>query len=193
MRGILTVYTEGSLLYSPFSKNKELFVITSGYVIAYTYDDSGKQRIHLIYGPGSYFPVITSFKNSPQRASYEALTTVVCTRHKPVDFLNEIHTNLEFSNQILLKTITQLGIFADIVINLQTTRLDDMLLSRIQNLARSHGKVVNGETTLPFKLKHHHLADMLGAERESVSRALLRLKKQRLVRVDSRGHLVLTE
>jgi CRP-like cAMP-binding protein len=189
MHGIPAVYDENTTIFSPFSSSRDIFMIDSGYVFAYNHDDDGKRRIHLIYGPGSYFPVLTAFTDRPQRSSYETLCRVTATRYKRTDFTAKLEHDLAFSNLILQKTVTQLGIFADIVINLHTTRLDDKLLNRLCNLAGSFG---DEERVLPFRLRHHHLADMLGVERESVSRALLRLKKLGLVQINKEGYLQIT-
>ena len=192
MKGETITVNTGSVIYSPFSTNGEVFVIKLGYVIAYTYENNGKQRIHLIYGPGSYFPVITTFKNTEQRASYESITQVVAVKYRRRDFLKELKTSRDFSNQILEKTVEQLSIFADIVVNLQVTKLEDKLLNRLKNLAKAHGIADKVIVTLPYKLKHHHLSDMLGAERESVSRALNILKKKRLIAVNARGFITIS-
>jgi len=187
MRGESLTINEATVVYSPFSATPEVFFVEFGYIFAFTYDDNGKRRIHLIYGPGSYFPVLTVFKNTEQRASYEALTKVIVKKYKREDFLQELKTNIELSNAIVHKTVDQLGIFADVVINLQVTKLEDKLLGRLQNLAKAHGEVKKDGVTLPYKLTHYHLADMLGVERESVSRVLISLKKKKLIELDNHG------
>lgn len=188
MKSQTVVCADGETIYSPFSEDKSVFVISAGYVLAYSLEADGKKRIHLIYGPGSYFPVITTFnQKAGQRASYEALTRVAVTKYRLADFVESINSDLEFSNQILQKTVAQLGIFADIVINLHTAKLEAKLLNYLRNLAVKHGQ----NNKLPYKLKHHQLADMLGAERETISRAMKALKKQDLVRVDQSGYLII--
>ena len=191
MRTVTAIFSEGETIYSPFSTNREVFLVTVGYVFAYSLEADGKKRIHLIYGPGSYFPVITTFKKASQRASYEALTRVAVTKYDLREFVDEIGKNLEFSNLVLHKTVTQLGIFADIVINLHTAKLENKLLNLLHNLAHDHGIAQDNHYVLPYTLKHHHLADMLGAERESVSRSLQSLRKKQLIKTDANGHLVI--
>lgn len=191
MRGDTLTFSEGGLVYSPFEPKKEVFLIEFGYVIAFTYEDSGKRRIHLIYGPGSYFPVITTFKNTEQRASYEALTKLVIKRYQRTEFMKLLKSDIEFSNSILSKTVDQLAIFADIVVNLQVTKLEEKLLGRLINMAKAHGVESQQGSVLPYKLKHYHLADMLGVERESVSRVLQSLKKKQLIDINKQGHIVI--
>jgi CRP/FNR family transcriptional regulator len=177
----------GDIVYSPFSNHSDVFVIESGYVIAFTYESTGKRRIHLIYGPGSYFPVLTTFKNTEQRASYEAISSMTITKYGREEFLQKLSSDLEFCNDILRRTVEQLAIFAERVIDLQATKLEDRLLESIRVLIKEHGTPANTGFRLPYKLKQHHFADMLGVERESITRALSRLKQKHLIAQDDTG------
>lgn len=191
MTSKLVSYACGDTLYSPFTDSERVFIIEHGYVIAYTHSYNGKRRIHLVYGPGAYFPVLATLNKTKQRATYEALTRVVVKEYPCAQFVNEIENNLDFSNKILRKTTAQLAIFADLVVNLQKTRVEDRLLRRLQLLAKSHGKTVSNGVRLAYILKHHHLADMIGVERESVSRALKALVAKNIIRYDEHKYLVI--
>ena len=190
---LMDEFKKGSLIYTPFKKRENVFVISSGYVLASPNDDNAKRRIHLIYGPASYFPVITTFKNSEQRASYEALTDVKIQTYSVDEFIKRIDVDHDFCKSILYKTVDQLSQFADRVIDLQQTKLEDRLLNRLEVLLKQHGEKIDVGTRLPYSLKHHHLADMLGVERESITRALSRLKSKGIVMQDKEGILTINK
>ena len=115
-------YNPGEVIYSPFNEDKKVFIVKNGYVLAVTEQDDGKRRIHLIYGPSAYFPIITTFKDSPQRATYEALTNTNIEVYSFDEFNSKINSEPDFCKLVLLKTVDQLAMFADRVIDLQTTR-----------------------------------------------------------------------
>jgi CRP-like cAMP-binding protein len=144
-----------------------------------------------LYGPGAYFPVITAFFDRPQRAYYEALTGVVVDEYSHQEFTTLIEQDPTFTKEILRKTVSQLAIFASRVIELQTTKLDDRVLMKLTLLAKQHATGLHGEIVMPYSLKHHHIADMLGVERESISRSLNRLKRKGLLKTDRQGQLVI--
>lgn len=179
-------------ILSPFTKQRCVFFLRSGYVTAATTDDDGKHRIHLIYGPGSYFPILSVFRGTPQRATYVALTHVEVDRLDIDSFKSKLQADVGFSNDILAKTIDQLALFADRIIDLQLTKLDEQMLYKLKTLADSHGVRVSGGLKLPYQLKHHHIADMLGVERESASRALNRLIKRGAIQLTEDKKLVIT-
>lgn len=183
-------FDTGEVIYSPFSDKQLVHVIERGYVLAGTDEDSGKHRIHLIYGPGAYFPVITAFRDRPQRATYQALTPVTVTYLTTREFRDKLDDDPQFCRNILDKTVDQLAIFADRIIDLQLTALENKLLNRLQTLAFQHGAETSKGMVLPYKLKHHQLADMMGVERESISRALNKLKASNALDIDSRGYIV---
>jgi len=177
-------YCIGDIIYSPFSLESGVFFIESGYVTASTIDDGGKKRIHLIYGPGTYFPLLSLHRGTPQRATYEALTDDVhISIMKQTDFNVRLDTEIRFCRDVLSKTVDQLALFADRVIDLQMTKLTEKLLCKLKVLASDHGVLADEYTQLPYKLRHHHLADMLGVERESVSRSLSSLKRDGLISI----------
>ncbi len=185
-------YNSGATIFSPFVREENVYHVTSGYVIAYTYQDDGKRRIHLIYGPGSYFPVLTTFRGGEQRATYEALTAVVAEKYIRKAFLELIEANQAFCKEILNKTVAQLGIFANRLIGLQLTKLEEKLLHRLQSLAVEHGEKLKKGRRLPYVLRHYHLSDMLGSERESVTRALAHLEQKGQIAKDSTGRLIIS-
>lgn len=171
-------FKKGEVILSPFSNNKDVFIIEKGYIFAFTFSENGKRHIHLIYGPGCYFPVISVFQKSEQRASYETLTEIILTKFSRDEFLNNVEQNDKFCREILYKTINQLSMFVDSVNELHISNLETKLEVCIKQLKKNFCEQDSEE--LPFSLKHHHLADMLGVERESISRAMGRLKRKSL-------------
>lgn len=182
-------YGEGGEIYSPFSRVKKVHFIESGYVTASTIDDTGKHRIHLIYGPGSYFPILSVYRGTDQRATYDALTDVSLAVMSAHDFLEKLSADGVFCREILQKTVDQLALFADRVIDLQLTKLTDQLLLKLQILAKDHGKKVGSMWQLPYRLRHHQVADMLGVERESVTRGLKQLEESGKILTTKSGFL----
>lgn len=177
------------VIYSPFTTVQKVFYIKEGYVTASTTDEDGKNRIHLIYGPGAYFPVLSVLRSTPQRATYTALTSVTLEIEPATSFLERLDYDPKFCRLILQKTVDQLALFAERVIDLQLTKLTDRIEQKLFILAHDHGIRVGHFCELPYLLRHHHVADMLGVERESVSRALAQLIRQKRVRVLANGRL----
>lgn len=133
--------------------------------------------------------MITAFKELPQRATYEAFTETSFRIYNKNDFLNEMKNNPVFCPEILHKTVDQIAIFAGRVMELQETKLEKRLLLRLQALAKAHSLQQKTGLQLPYILRHHHLADLLGVERESVTRAFSRLKSKQKIAL-SNGYIV---
>lgn len=192
MKFATETFSANEQILSPFTPDPKVHFLKSGYVTAATTDEDGKHRIHLIYGPGSYFPILSVFRGTPQRATYVALTNVEVDRLDIDSFKSKLQADIGFSNDILAKTIDQLALFADRIIDLQLTKLDEQMLYKLKTLAESHGVKASGGLKLPYQLKHHHIADMLGVERESASRALSRLITRGAVQLSEDKKLVIT-
>lgn len=166
-------YKRKEILFSPLSSHKCVFVLNKGFVKAYTISNDGNKKVHLIYGPNSYFPILTSFDESKQqRATYEAMTDVDTLVMSTSDFLKKIEENHSFSTDVLKKTVDQIAVFADRIINLEMTNLATKLEYRLHSLLRSHGALRGDMLWLPYKLSHQDLAEMFGVGREAVSRVI---------------------
>lgn len=185
-------FNDGEVVHSVFMSSSKVYFLQSGYVTASTIDDDGKKRIHLIYGPGDYFPILSIFNGTEQRATYETLVRSKVLSISADDFKHQLSTDLNFCNQILKKTVNQLAMFAERVIDLQTTKLSEKLLRKLKILAKDHGIKSADQYTLPYKLTHQHIAELLGVERESVSRNLTILKKQNKLIINKQGKIVIS-
>ncbi|HET9103260.1 MAG TPA: Crp/Fnr family transcriptional regulator [Solirubrobacteraceae bacterium] len=73
------------------------------------------------------------------------------------------------------------------------TRVEDKLLATLWHLASSWGRVTSEGVSIPFRLTHEVLGEILGAQRPSVTTALGRLQESGQVRRGAHGGYVLLE
>lgn len=72
------------------------------------------------------------------------------------------------------------------------TRVDDRLLGLLWHLASMWGRVTPTGVTVPFRLTHQVLGEVVGAQRPSVTAAMRSLQQRELLRRGPRGGFVLT-
>jgi CRP-like cAMP-binding protein len=70
-------------------------------------------------------------------------------------------------------------------------RVDERLLATLWHLASRWGKVTPEGVTLPLRLTHRALGEIVGARRPSVTLALRRLEEEGKLRRGQRGYFVL--
>lgn len=74
--------------------SSRVFLVDEGYVKVVSHSSSGSERIHYLYGPGDFFPVIRLFSDIEVRAEFVAFTDTVILSKSVSDttgFLRIIH------------------------------------------------------------------------------------------------------
>lgn len=163
--------------------------LMNGYVKRYLISNDGTYGVQVIYGPGDIFPITLAFSavfnreinESPETYYYEAMTDVeLYTVDESV-----LKSSVE-ENAILYKDL-----FAICGARLHSTLhgLENLTLSNsyhrvaheIFYLAKKFGEKTPEGTKILVQLTHQDLADILSLTRETVSTAMVQLRKNKLI------------
>ena len=168
-----------------------LYLISRGKVkISHTTSD-GQEVVLAILGPGDFFGEMALLDDSPRSATAVALEpTETWTLHRG-EFMTYLSDNPDFTLHVL-KTLarhirrlnTQL---ADIFFLDLPGRLARVLL----NLAEQYGRKMQDGTLIDLSLTQTDLAEMTGATRVSINKALGRFRRAGWIRVNGRRVTVL--
>ena len=168
-----------------------LYLISRGKVkISHTTSD-GQEVVLAILGPGDFFGEMALLDDSPRSATAVALEpTETWTLHRG-EFMSYLSDNPDFTLHVL-KTLarhirrlnTQL---ADIFFLDLPGRLARVLL----NLAEQYGRKMPDGTLIDLSLTQTDLAEMTGATRVSINKALGRFRRAGWIRVNGRRVTVL--
>lgn len=155
-----------------------IFYIESGFIKVFSLNALGTQYIHLLYGPGDYFPLIWLAPNTYRNVFFETMTPAALLRVRPT----ELHTAMERSAPLALDVVRtgleQYSIMLDRVHNLEYRFARERLVYCLLSLARRFGKPVEGGCEIAVKISHQILASNINLSRESVGRELDRLVRK---------------
>lgn len=182
-------FPRGSTIFAPGDAPDALYVLRTGLVTLSHVSEDGQESILRVFGPGDVFgELFLTVSARPFLAT--ALTACVVTVIPGKTFLH------------LLSTIPRIGFN---FIGVLSRHLTEMALDRGQSshkwsfsrlalallkLARAHGVEGEGGTAIALPLTHQILADMIGTSRETVTRHLGRLKRQRVVAQEGRNLVI---
>lgn len=163
--------------------------LKSGYVKRYLISNDGTYGVQVVYGPGDMFPITLAFSavfnheinESPETYYYEAMTDV------------ELFTIDETTLKEAVEASPRLykDLFAICGVRLHSTLhgLENLTLSNsyhrvaheIVYLAKKFGEKTSEGTRIRVQLTHQDLADILSLTRETVSTAMVQLRKNKLI------------
>jgi CRP/FNR family transcriptional regulator, cyclic AMP receptor protein len=183
-------YRKGNVIFVQGEPGERCFVIGSGTVKISAYHPDGREAVLAVLGPGDVLGELALFEDSPRSADASALEDAMLlsldskslneaiVTHPPIAIalLNVLGTRLRQTNEA----------FQDIAF----FDVPGRVARRLADLADAHGVDVGEGTLIDISLSQESLAQMVGATRESVNKALAQLKRRGLVARNGRRYVV---
>jgi CRP/FNR family cyclic AMP-dependent transcriptional regulator len=171
---------------------ENVYFICDGKIKIYKSDVNGKEQFIAIMKKGEMFPHVGFFRKGNYPAYAEVMETSTLITVPVSKFDNVLIEN----PKLCIKVFRVLG---EKIIDLQN-RLEEQILNNtyeqivklLIRLAKNHGKVQgDGTISLKAEFTNKDLANMIGTTRETISRTLTKMKKDKLIEVDSEGNMIL--
>jgi len=149
-----------------------LYIILEGKVKVYRTNAEGNEAVLAILGIGEFFGELSLIDNEPRSATAEAIEDAqVYTLHRD-DFLRFLKNNPAFSIQISSVLAQRIRSMNEQVSDVLFLDLPGRLARKLIQLAENHGEEREDGIYIPISLTQSNLAEMTGATRVSVNKAL---------------------
>lgn len=174
---------KGALLFSQGDESDGLFIIKDGRAKVYISDDSGKEMVIAILGPGEVVGEIASLDGEVRTASVAVLEPSVVFHIAQGDFKSFLAENHELAFEIIQVLTKRIRNYAASVGNLAFKNVYERIVTVLEQNSEEQDdgtRIVNGAFT------HQDFADMVGSSREMVSRVFSELTKGQYISTDHR-------
>lgn len=163
-----------------------LYIISRGKVkISYTTPE-GQEVVLAILGPGEFFGELALLDDSPRSATAEALEpTEAWTLHRD-DFIHYISENPAFALHVLQTLAQHIRRLNAQLADIFFLDLPGRLARTLLNLAGQHGRTTEDGTLIDLSLTQTDLAEMTGATRVSINKALGRFRRSGWITISGR-------
>lgn len=187
---ITRTYEKGTNVFFEEEEGDELYIIKSGVVKIYR-DDKAREIILAIFREGDFFGEMAVLQNERVRsASARTLEKSTLYVLKRYDFISLLNRSPDIFIKILETALDRLRkaneLITDLTILDARTRIVRMILRLIEN----HGRKNREGILIDLKLTHQQIADMTGTVRETVTKILLDLQNQQLIRIDKKKIII---
>lgn len=181
-------YPANAILITEGDQTDSLYVIVDGEVKVFANDDSGKEVILNILGPGEYFGEIALVDDQPRSASVMTIAPTKVMIISKSNFKKCLEENPDMSFNLIRALTKQVRALTDSVKNLALMDVYGRVAHTLLDLADD----VDGKQVIEQKLTHQDIANMVGASREMVSRILKDLSTGGYITVDKK-HITINE
>lgn len=178
-------YRKGSVIFLEGEQGEGFHYLQSGKVKIVKMTDDGREHIINILSPGDLFAEVLLFNNRDYPATAIAVEDSKVGVIKNTDLERLILGNNLLALQ-LIKALSQRLLFAqqkikNLALHDVTARTAETLL----RLGTEHGRILtNGQIEITLDLSRQDLASLVGTTRETVTRTLSALKKDKIIDFD---------
>lgn len=187
---ILRRFGHGQVIFHHGDPGGLLYIICYGKVkISYSTHD-GQEALLAILGAGDFFGELALLDDSPRSATAEALeSTESLTLHRD-DFRNYLSSNPDFAIYVLQTMAKAIRRLSSQLSDIFFLDLPGRLARTLLRLADEHGKEVDDCIRIDLILTQTDLAEMTGATRVSINKALGRFRRSGWVKFEGRRFLI---
>ena len=182
---------KGQSLFKEGDDGDHLFVVSSGKVKLGTKSVDGRENLLMILGPGDMFGELSLFDSGPRTANATAVTDsklLALGQDKVIPWVKE---HPEVSLQLLARLASRLRRTNEVVGDLVFSDVPGRVAKALIDLGvkfgdkRSEGLFVNHDLT------QEELAQLVGASRETVNKALADFAQRGWLRLEARSVMIL--
>ncbi len=176
-------YRKGELIFLEGDDGDEIFFIGSGSVSIYTFDKSKKVILAFLH-EGEYFGEMAMMRPGLVRsATAECLVQTKLYILRRSDFQTLIEHDRNIAFQLLDYTMERLRRANQQIYDLTFLNVRTRIVKRLLVLAEPGLTQGANEYTIPLKITHQQLAEMVGAVRETVSKVLQELQDEGVIQI----------
>jgi len=184
----------GTTVFSEGEPGDSLFIILEGKVKIVRRAPDGRENVLSVMGPADQFGELSIFDPGPRTATATALTDVSLAKMSQQALLPWIDAHPEIGVQLLRVLARRLRRTNDTVADLIFTDVPGRVAKSLLEMAdRFGGRDESGLLRVTHDLTQEELAQLVGASRETVNKALADFAHRGWLRLEGKTVLVLDE
>jgi CRP/FNR family cyclic AMP-dependent transcriptional regulator len=151
-----------------------MYVIREGRVKVTKASEDGREKIMNIFGPGDFFGEMALLDQQPRSASVKTLEATQLLALSRRDFLEMLRTSSDLALSVIEELTRRLRDTGEQASSISFQKVQERARGLFERIAQDEEG--SGEWRITPVLTHQQIADMIGTSRETVTRAVKRLK-----------------
>ena len=181
---------KGSVLFAEGDEGDHLYVIVEGKLKLGTSSGDGRENLLSILGPGEMFGELSLFDPGPRTSTATAVTDAKLLSLGQEKLIPWLATNPNVSLQLLARLAQRLRRTNEAVGDLVFSDVPGRVAKALIDLGERFGKQTDEGLFVHHDLTQEELAQLVGASRETVNKALADFAGRGWLKLDGRAVLV---
>ena len=181
---------KGSVLFAEGDEGDHLYVIVEGKLKLGTSSGDGRENLLSILGPGEMFGELSLFDPGPRTSTATAVTDAKLLSLGQEKLIPWLATNPNVSLQLLARLAQRLRRTNEAVGDLVFSDVPGRVAKALIDLGERFGKQTEEGLFVHHDLTQEELAQLVGASRETVNKALADFAGRNWLKLDGRAVLI---
>jgi CRP-like cAMP-binding protein len=182
--------SKGSVLFAEGDEGDQLYVIAEGKLKLGTSSGDGRENLLSILGPGEMFGELSLFDPGPRTSTATAVTDAKLLSLGQEKLLPWLAENPKVSLQLLARLAQRLRRTNEAVGDLVFSDVPGRVAKALIDLGERFGKKTEEGLFVHHDLTQEELAQLVGASRETVNKALADFAGRNWLKLDGRAVLI---
>jgi CRP/FNR family transcriptional regulator/CRP/FNR family cyclic AMP-dependent transcriptional regulator len=174
-------FRRGEIIFHRGDPGATLYVILSGRVRIFSPSEDGSEVVLGLLWPGEFFGELSLLDGQPRSASAQALDDCEMLVISREDFRRFLHNEPGASIVVLEVLSSRLRRTDQLLEDAAFLDVPGRLAKRLLELLEKHGEATPDGIRIRMRLTHAELAAMVGATRESITKAMKRFVRAGIV------------
>ncbi|MGH3445263.1 MAG: Crp/Fnr family transcriptional regulator [Nocardioidaceae bacterium] len=186
-----TSLRRGEVLFHEGDAGDRLYVVTDGKIKLGRSSSDGRENLIAILGPGQMFGELSLFDPGPRSATVTAVTDTTFASLSHEDLLRWLDGRPGVARGLLLQLASRLRRTNDVVADLVFSDVPGRVAKALLELADRFGRTADDGVHVHHDLTQEELAQLVGASRETVNKALADFASRGWLRLEPRSVVIM--
>ncbi|MGN0064311.1 MAG: Crp/Fnr family transcriptional regulator [Nocardioides sp.] len=186
-----TKLRRGEVLFHEGDSGDRLYVVLEGKVKLGRSSADGRENLLAIMGPGQMFGELSLFDPGPRSATVTAVTDAAFASLSHEDLLRWLDGRPQVARGLLSQLAARLRKSNDVVADLVFSDVPGRVAKALLDLADRFGRSADDGIHVHHDLTQEELAQLVGASRETVNKALADFASRGWVRLEPRSVVIM--
>ena len=180
------IYSRGTIIFREGEETDGIYIITAGLIKVYKMSIDGREKTLAILNPGDIMGEMALFDYSYRSATAEALEASTVNVIPRQDFERLLEEMPALAIKVIRVLAERLRQADEEIKNLLFLNARSRVILNLVQLVEQHMQGKNPGTSIPFRLTHAEMANLIGVSRETVTRVISELQDEGLIRIEKR-------
>ena len=180
----------GEVLFHEGDEGDKLYIVTDGKVKLGRTSADGRENLLAILGPGQMFGELSLFDPGPRSATVTAVTDCTMKSLSHDELGRWLNGRPEVARGLLLQLAGRLRKANDVAADLVFSDVPGRVAKALLDLSSGFGRVADDGVHVHHDLTQEELAQLVGASRETVNKALADFASRGWLRLEPRSVVI---